>query len=420
MALADPFLPVDISCKIDHFHEYDLNTEELFECREIFTLPSPTKSETKNTSAQATRVAKLRNVLSKVTRKKSFKSKSMQTSTSQSEIAASRHATFPRMKTEREIHVQDLHDEMFGIGAYAPPPSDEKYDDWEPEPWVSPYRFTAPATAKTKSCGDELEKSGTGPQADDLHRMPAKEKGPFWEEEFELPEPEISVPSQPQLTISGYIPLHISASYISKSKSGVKSLSKAPSQKRSGSDATPKPPQKMPIEASLRPSARLLTGQGIREALGDKIADDILTELTLRMGPPLSLPPREDQVDTKSPRPMAIREKSVVQTYALWASIFIFQKLIATIRLGLERFKPTHRGILGFEFEVRVNWMVLIFRTTKYLATSISRPSILSFVPWAIFSKGMLKYYRTRRQRIRHFGAQLLAPHFGRRDKRTS
>jgi len=355
MAFADPFLLVDVSCKIDHFHEYDLNTEELFECREIFTLPSPTKPETKSTSAQPTRVAKLRNVLSKVTRKKSFKSKSMQTATPQSEIAASRHATFPRMKTEREIHVQDLHDEMFGIGAYAPPPSDKKYDNQEPEPWVSPYRFTTLASARSQSCGDELkEENRTSPQADDLRRMPAKEKCPFWEEEFELPEPEISVPSQPQGTMSGYIPLHIDASYISKSKSGVKCLSKASNQKRRGSNPTPKPPQKRPIETALRPSARFLTGQGIREALGDKIADDIVTELTLRMGPPLPLPPREDQAAPKNQRPMAIREKLVVQTYALWASIFIFQKLVVTIRLGLEHFKPTHRGILGFEFKVRV------------------------------------------------------------------
>jgi len=352
MAIVDSLPPFETPFKIDYFHEYDLNTEELFEVREIFTLPPP--SQVPAPPPPVSRVDKLKNVFSKVTRKKSIKSNSMQSpmKTIVEDGSSAKYATFPRMKTEREKYIQDLHDEMFGIGAYAPPKV-EKPDDDEPEPWVPPYMFRSTCTSrKVRTDGTvKVEKQIMIPEADQskTKSLQKREDNPFWEEEFELPEPELQMKTpktEEKQSTSGYIPIYISSSYTTKPKpSGEKP------EKATDTSSTSEISNDSPSQPCSVPSAKVLTDKGVRDLLGEKIADRIVTEMTLRLGPPLPLP-LILQTSEDAPDILKLREKTVVQTYALWGSIFLFQKLVLAIRLSLSWFKPTHRGMITFEFKV--------------------------------------------------------------------
>ena len=355
MALARPYSPTEGLFKLDHFHEYDLNTEELFEVREILSLPKPASRE-QDTAAPLTRVGKLKNVFNKVTRKKSIKSQSIQSPQKQSTQPISRHATFPRMKTEREKHIQDLHDETFGIGAYAQPQPEEDWDDREPDPWISPY-----AILHSRSYSENCVPHGTvtGQMEGSCSRS-LKKQNPFWEQEFELPEPDLHLkdPSEKpkHSPATGYIPIYISNCYISKNGPSTKESPKGITQQQ------PETAAKNTCSLSsmgTTPSARILTNSGVREKLGDRIANEIVTELTLRRGPPLPLPPRTSPDKDVTNGMLKLRGKAVIATYALWASIFLFQKLILAIRLGLPRFKPAYRGIVSFAFKVPKSFIIL-------------------------------------------------------------
>ena len=73
--------------------------------------------------------------------------------------------------------------------------------------------------------------------------------------------------------------------------------------------------------------------------------------MIMRLGPPLPLPPRD--VNESQIKVLALRKKAVVEMYAKWAATFTFQKLVVAIKLSLDSFNPSHRGIVNFEFQVQ-------------------------------------------------------------------
>jgi hypothetical protein len=91
-----------------------------------------------------------------------------------------------------------------------------------------------------------------------------------------------------------------------------------------------------------------LTEEGVRSSLGGDIADSIAKELLFRVG----LPPPPMLKDQLAEDALFVREKEVVENYATWAAICLFQKLVLSIKMSLEIFKPNHRGVISFDFGV--------------------------------------------------------------------
>jgi hypothetical protein len=346
MTLVDSYPASEAQFKIDHFHEYDLNTDELFEVREIFTLPTP--SHIPITVTPMTRMGKLKSALSKVTRKKSLKASSLQVLPHLNSAGISRHATFPRMTTERERHVQALHDEMYGIGAYAPSKAVEVVDDEEPKVWVPPrLSKDQPPKERNKDVKAEEEERGR------IGSNEQKERDRLVKTELERNATSLKTESgqaaSDTTSKSGCNPIYISNSLASASSQPGQTRLYSHDATRVGENMTD---ERLRKPLAPTPSARILTNKGVRELLGDKIADSIATEMTLRLGPPSSLPSRPIKPREENGEVLKIREKVVVQTYALWASIFLFEKLVLAIRLSLPSFKPSYRGMITFQFEV--------------------------------------------------------------------
>ena len=190
-----------------------------------------------------------------------------------------------------------------------------------------------------------------------------REDNPYWEEEFELPEPELANDPNPpasQYSSASFIPIDLSEVAISNPEdtsetntSPLPQVNIVSGESKDDGDyiaIDSVPDSKCKEAASNSPCIHLLTTKGIQSNLGQEIADLIVTKMILRLGPPLPLPPRDN--NEMDPKILAVREKATIQMYAKWAATFAFQKLIVAIKLSLENFNPSHRGILSFEFNV--------------------------------------------------------------------
>lgn len=365
-----PFLPEGLdSVKYNHFHEYDEDNDELFEIREITPTPDPsTEFELNNNRQPLNRVGKFRNVLRFVVGRKSGKQIEKQLEETSNYLSGGRHATFPRMnKSERDARVRDLRDEVFGEGKFYQEPDPSKlYEKEDPKPFVSTYAARVKAVrwklAISSDGNEEISEDGDSKSQLPKSRHGQRGDDPYWEEEFELPEPDM-VPSRSHPPLSGCIPLDLSkivdANPIKSSKT--KSSGSLNSVNSKDSDAEARACGFLFDDAKLgcscgEPScneacAHVLTPIGIRSNLGREIMNLITRELILRLGPPLPLPPRKPQESESTI--ISLRDKEVIQTYATWAATFTFQKLIVAIRLSIDRFTPSHRGLLSFEFEVQ-------------------------------------------------------------------
>jgi len=281
--------------KYNHFHEYDDNNEELFECREFTpTPPLPSESKNRQLHHRTTTVDRLKSAFNWVSGKRS----PLRNETPQP-TNPSRAATFPRIpRDDWEAHQKLMRDEMFGSGGSQQESGTIKQKQGEePEPFISPiWSSEDPVKAVTwespspDECSCEAKGKKDGLQSPCCH-IPQK---------------------------------HVYLRTPRKCDCGSPTCDKA--------------------------CVHVLTSQGVQARLGTEIVDLIAKQLTFRLGPPEPLPPRntaEQPTDV-----LAIRETKVISTYAMWAAIFTFQKLIVAIRSKLPEFQPSQKGILSFAFEV--------------------------------------------------------------------
>ena len=384
--------------KYNHFHEYDENNEELFEIREITPPLSASLPDFIPTNDRPmTRVAKI----AKVFRNVSFKGKSNPKLKAKrpAEYGGSRHATFPRIAKEaREVTLTKLRREIIGdvtvckFPILPDSPSQAKTVRFDKNsPHVKPV---------TKITQEDNGRQACRPPATYLDIQSLEENNPYWEQEFELPEPEISWPlAQSSVDGSnetyGYIPIGFSdmsetncppkeprqnsASLqpFGERKEMVKNTKEEDNQPRIGKYA------KLPCYCGdpLCNSAavHILTYEGVKQELGVKVMETIACQLTLRLGPPPQLPPRDS--DEQPTDILRIREQAVVYAYAVFAAMYTFQKLIVSVRRNLEKFQPLHTGIFIWEFQVVcmiLNKSLTLFRTIPSFRTSTVRVGILS------------------------------------------
>lgn len=410
--------------KLNHFHEYDNNIEELFEIREITPPPSPEPiEETSELFLPTTRVRKLRNALKRVTGKKKEKQPAEVLPATITIQGTGWTRTIPRMKKAvREAEMKDGYNEVFGLGMYSQPPLPKPSDAEN----IIPFEPTLPRRARTVrwDSSSKQARMAAGIQCDEDDKVHQRAKSsddainvnearkrrdlnPYWEEEFELPEPELRYeaptyappptpspttkttdkplppepsaahveskteplsPEETPVDESGGIQINLSDLYSNLSTNGPE-----PALRKSGShnsmksitqttnlDDIPTPPltptfiQGCSCGSATCDAAciHILTSAGIVEALGGVgIANMIMEDMIKRLGPPIAFPTlRPNQTPTK--KLLVLRKRRVVQTYARYAATYTFQKLIVAIRSSLEKFQPNHQGILGFEFEV--------------------------------------------------------------------
>jgi hypothetical protein len=414
----------DKPVKLNHFHEYDTNDMELFEIREITPPPSPEPvAESSELLPPTTRVGKLRNALKRVTGKKKGKQPAEVLPATVTIQGTGWQRTVPRMKkAEREAQMKDGHDEAFGLGKYYQPPAPKPFD---PEN-IIPFEPTLPRRARTVRwdsssararmaagipCDEEEKVHQRAKSTDDIidvkEARKRRDMNPYWEEEFELPEPELRYeapsyapppaptsatdkPLPPEPTTvpvethpaeraaefpdldatlfddSGYIPIDLTDIYVNTSvddrepllrKSASHDLMKTITPNL---DDIPTPPMTPSFlrgcscgSASCDAACiHILTSAGIAEALGGvDNANMIMEDMIRRLGPPIPFPTLGvNQTPTKTL--FTLRKRRVIQTYARYGATYIFQKLIVAIRSSLDKFQPSHQGILSFEFEV--------------------------------------------------------------------
>jgi hypothetical protein len=227
------------------------------------------------------------------------------------------------------------------------------FEDVEPEPFV----WKGGAHAHESDDEDEYVK-------------PEDRK---WEE-FELPDsPEYASEAKDTATdkqpTSGYIPIDLSQippemfgrdSNSSMSSESVKSAAEC---KEWRPEPPPKPPATRPVKVSsptpcescgkqscAGTPVHVLTPEEVNKQLGAQVAKHIVTELALRSGNPAPFPPRDPK--ETAPYLLSIRDKPVIRTYAMWGSIFMFQKLILSILRSLDKFNPSHEGAIQLEYDV--------------------------------------------------------------------
>ena len=363
--------------KYNHFHEWEEDNDELFEILPLPPNPDTLDSEINAPPPPSTRAAKFRNVIKLITRKKVAKRTGDKSKEIQGDCSTNKHATLPRMnKEERDARIRYLRDEAFGLGRFYQEPDPTKlYESEDPTPFVpSPAKTVRwksdpfwSGNIENMEVDNKQDRQRIAAEADNgliLETRERREDNPYWVEEFELPEPELAY--------------NLSAYGQNDSPSGCIPVNLRDILPLDFSDETPRPTSPLdfrrkitdndedsitdsspndskPISNCGDPSYTLssvnvLTARGVQANLGQEIADLIVTEMILRLGPPLPLPPRG--VNESETKTLALREKRVVEMYAKWAATFAFQKLIVAIKLSLENFKPSHRGIVDFEFQV--------------------------------------------------------------------
>jgi hypothetical protein len=168
---------------------------------------------------------------------------------------------------------------------------------------------------------------------------------------------------------SGYIPIDLSQIPPEMFGRDSNSSLDSTSQKATTTDSKkcpPEPPKKAPAKEPIKVSNSLcdncgkrfcagtpihvLTPAEVKKLLGPEIATKIVTELALRSKKPLPLPPRDPRENATST--LRLRDKTVVHTYATWASVFLFQKLILSIIRNIEKFKPKCDGAVQIDYDV--------------------------------------------------------------------
>jgi hypothetical protein len=390
------------SVKYNHFHEYDSDNEELFEIREMTITPEPIATVPIPAPTQ-TRVSKLKHAIGmSLLRKKSQRKTG-------DEVPA-KGTTLPRPSKERNECVERLADQMFGRGEYHREPKTSKpertCDKPEPKPFTS---VTFPRRAKSVrwTAQHEIQNiqnvrfENTAPHAESKttdpvrghERQKSREDNPNWLQEFELPEPTLTNPLETKSDSDPDDYFNIKELFADKAVSPaaeeptpwISSLAAKFDQRTTcetvpdeDSDTNftvqsqdhPSPPPKEPHtryhkETSTSPlkpawkckcgrttctttSVHTLTEEGVRSSLGHDIADSIAKELLVRVGLPPP-PPLKDPLEEES---LLLREKEVIENYATWAAICLFQKLVLSIKISLDTFKPNHRGVISFDFGV--------------------------------------------------------------------
>ena len=401
---------------------------ELFEVREITPPPSPEMIEENSESLRpTTRIGKLQNALKRVTRKRKGKEPVERLTATITIYGTGWQRTVPRRKkAEREAEIKDGYDEIFGLGKYHHPSTPKPFD---PEN-ISPFEPKSARRARTVRWDSTSARArmAAGIPSDEAEKMHQRAKSaddaidvkearkrrdlnPYWEEEFELPEPELkyeprsciprpaptrittttdkplppeptSVPAQVPLAKtgaqssdteathfdkSGYIPIDLSDIYdkpfVAEPEPTLEKLAPQDSIRT----ITGKIMDNIPT-TRLTPSSfqvcscgnascdaaciHILTSAGIAQALGGvDNATVIMEDMLKRLGPPISFPTLGvNQPPTKNL--LVLRKRRIVQTYARYAATYTFQKLIVAIRSSLQKFEPSHQGILSFEFEV--------------------------------------------------------------------
>ena len=407
--------------KLNHFHEYDNNIEELFEIREITPPPSPEPvEEISETIPPTTRVGKLRNAFKRVTGKKKEKQPVESPPATVTIQGTGWTRTIPRMKKSvREAEMKDGYDEAFGLGKYYQPPAPKTFDPDN----IIPFESSLPRRARTVrwDSSSKQARMAAGIPCDDEEKLHQRTKSsddaidvkdvrkrrdlnPYWEVEFELPEPELRFeapcyappPAPPNITTeipfppeplavpidskadspptetspvdeSGDITIDLSDLCSNLSVDGPEPTLRKSASQDSMKTVTPKNLDDIPTppmtptflqgcscgSASCDAACiHILTSAGIAEALGGvDNANMIMEEMIKRLGPPIAFPTLGvNQTPTK--RLLILRKRRVVQTYARYAATYTFQKLVVAIRSSLEKFQPSHQGILSFEFEV--------------------------------------------------------------------
>jgi hypothetical protein len=394
-----PPTPETASIKYNHFHEYDDNNEEPFEIREL-TPPPPSPSLTNggaDPNLSPTRVTKVKNAIKRVAGKQTLMPRGLQ-SPKRTYVRYVPEGGCAEFSKSWEAHVQDLKDEMFGTGKYYCPPDPSKaYEFEDPEPFRYRYisrtktvRWGSSRTRITKIDEVAFEKDET------VQEKPSDVKGtnddqkekPFCEVKFERPEPEVvynnTKPETENATSSGFITIDLSnlpsANFHrnSNSNSDSSASNKAKSESNTNRGASPETPtvdikktSSCDIETCDSLCPQMITPAQVQKVLGPKVTDLIVRDLVSSAGKPLPLPPRDPSQNSSDI--LALRESTVIFTYALWAATFLFQRLIAAIRLSLDDFKPTHQGILYFVLQVSPLRYLINDRIIKCLGTWMSR-----------------------------------------------
>jgi len=229
------------------------------------------------------------------------------------------------------------------------------YEDHDPEPFV--WRGSAHESDEEDECNKPEDRK--------------------WEE-FELPDcPEYAAENksaeEEKQPTSGYIPIDLSQippeliGRDSNGSMGSESVESTSEQKEETPPPPARPPPKPPVAQPFKPTNELCENCGkrfclgtpvhvfdaeeVRKRLGADVAKNIVAELAMRSGAPVPLPPRNPQETVSSI--LSIRDKTVVRTYAMWGSIFMFQKLILSIIRSLDKFLPSHEGTIQLSYHVR-------------------------------------------------------------------
>ena len=250
-------------------------------------------------------------------------------------------------REERDARIRYLRDEVFGLGRFHQEPDPTKlYESEDPTPFVPSRTKTVRWKSDPAGSGNignvdfnvkqesRYAKAEIRNDLETSENRKRREDNPYWEEEFELPEPELvynpnSLPQHdPQVER-----INIDLSDILPSEFADEPLRpiSPPDFSKNVTDT-----DKDSITDYLLNNSKLgcncgdpscdvscvhvLTVKGIQVNLGQEVSDLIVTEMILRLGPPLPLPPRD--VNESKTKVLALRKKTVVEMYAKWAADF--------------------------------------------------------------------------------------------------
>jgi hypothetical protein len=290
-----------------------------------------------------------------------------------------------------------------------PPIKREKTVRWDSQPIVLPDKTYSRVY-------DEEEEIDMGiNNIPESHRVPKgirKDLNPYWEQEFELPEPEIEYKTSSSHNSNESLYITIDVSEIPPSQFNHGNDNRAST---SIADLVESKPDdgRLAIMNMDNIVVDIFPPKAVTAMLGPYITKLIVKEMALRDGPTLPPPPRNPK--DKVPNILSLRQKTVIHTYSLWAATFTFTKLIASIRMAVEKFTPCHTGGLVFKFEVRQQMRWLTLRTIQSTKTSISRLNSSSLRRCVSFLISRFRFFNRRRLMMQYSAEVLLVYLSGRR-----
>lgn len=397
--------PATLPLKYNHFHEYDNNICELFEVRDLTPSPRrPASSDSQTPDRRLRGMAKFRNLMKRITGKRARNITSADPVTV--EWSKCRPATLPRMSKEAwDAHLKELREELFGTRQYNQGRGHgNEYEFKDPDPFV-PICHRHWKTMRCASTTTPLQKPNdfdfreTNDKQNDPIRtdeikdpVSEKKKGESslcWNPGFKPSEPEI-VNNPANHSWNGFIPIDLS-DFLSP-ESCKSDESRPASLTPQLDDAETEDSRESKISRSLanascdrcgnsndhKSCVLKLTPKIVGASLGPEVLDLIVSKLALIDGPPSPLASRKSS--KIAPTILRIRDKQVTKIYANWVSIFVFQRLVFTIRACLDRFNPTYQGkfILSLDVSFLRLCDIMISRTIPPLRISTIRPSISS------------------------------------------